>query len=139
MIAVDLIAAAKSGDQTKFAEYDKKWDANADDIASFLSGAKPNWPRKDVTDLLYLHLKLTKGEVVSRLTEGTQLVAMNSNNAYPCSDESYSKIMEIAEERGYNFPYLNDEDQSIAKNLGPLVTLYVFAFDRELRIKYREE
>lgn len=69
LIAVDLVDAAKANDTPKFAEVDKRWTANADDIAAFLSGANPNWPRKDVTDLLYLHLKLTKDEVVARLTK----------------------------------------------------------------------
>jgi len=69
MIAVDLIAAAKSGDQKKFESEDKKWINNAEDIATFLSSANPNWPRKDVVDLLNLHLSLTKGEVVARLNK----------------------------------------------------------------------
>jgi hypothetical protein len=69
MIAVDLVAAAKAGDNAKFAEADKKWTANADEIAGFLSGANPNWPKKDVMDLLHLHLKLTKEEAVARLTK----------------------------------------------------------------------
>jgi hypothetical protein len=67
MIAVDLIEAAKSGDEIKFAELDASWTQNAGEIATFLSGANPNWPRDDVADLLDLHLSLTKGEVVARL------------------------------------------------------------------------
>ena len=43
------------------------WNANADDIAVFLSGANPNWAKKDLTDMLYKHLEFTTGEVVSRL------------------------------------------------------------------------
>lgn len=69
MIAVDLIAAAKGGDQQKFQTEDKKWSANAEEIAALLSGANPNWPKKDVVDLLNLHLTLTKGEVVARLSK----------------------------------------------------------------------
>jgi len=69
LIAVDLVGAAKIGDQKKFEESDKKWTANADDIAAFLSAANPFWPEKDVADLLYLHLKLTKDEAVARLTK----------------------------------------------------------------------
>lgn len=90
LIAVDLIAAAKSGDQTKFAEYDKKWDANADDIASFLSGANPNWPKKETADLLYLHLKLTKGEVVARLKK-------NWAEDVKAFDEIFTEAMVIAD------------------------------------------
>jgi hypothetical protein len=67
MIAVDLVASAKAGDQKKFEENSKRWTANADDIAAFLSAANPNWPKKDVTDLLYLHLKLTTEEAVDIL------------------------------------------------------------------------
>lgn len=68
-IAVDLIAAAKTSDQNKFAEADKRWTENANQIAIFLSRANPNWPEKDVTDLLSLHLKLTKEEVVARINK----------------------------------------------------------------------
>jgi hypothetical protein len=41
---------------------------NAEEIATFLSGANPNWPKNDVVDLLSVHLKLTKDEAVARLT-----------------------------------------------------------------------
>ncbi len=68
MIAVDLVAAAKSGDQAAFANHDARWTANVEEIASFLSGANPNWPREDLVDLLALHLKLTKDEAVARIT-----------------------------------------------------------------------
>jgi len=67
MIAVDLVAAAKSGDDAAFARHDARWTDNIGDIARFLSGANPNWPEKDVLDLLALHLKLTKDEAVARL------------------------------------------------------------------------
>jgi hypothetical protein len=67
MIAVDLVAAAKSGDQDGFAKHDARWTDNIKKIASFLAGANPNWPEKDVLDLLALHLKLTKDEAVARI------------------------------------------------------------------------
>jgi hypothetical protein len=68
MIAVDLVEAAKSGDQAAFAKHDQRWTDNARSIAAFLAGANPNWPEKGVNDLLALHLKLTKDETVARLT-----------------------------------------------------------------------
>ena len=68
MIAVDLIDAAKSGDNGKLDESDRKWTENAEEIAGLLSGANPdNWPKADVVDLLMQHLNLTKGEVAARL------------------------------------------------------------------------
>ena len=68
MIAVDLVAAAKLGDDAAFAKHDAAWTANIEDIAGFLAGANPNWPRKDLVDLLALHLKLTKDEAVARIS-----------------------------------------------------------------------
>ena len=69
MVAVELIAAAKAGDQEAFADADRRWDQNAHDIASFLSSANPNWPEHDVVDLLGQHLKLTKDEATARLEQ----------------------------------------------------------------------
>lgn len=68
MIAVDLLNAAKAGDDPKFQQEDAKWTSNANEIAGLLSSANPNWPKRDVVDLLALHLKLTKDEAVARLT-----------------------------------------------------------------------
>ena len=67
LIAVDLVAAAKNGQQDAFDSHDARWSANAEAIAAFLAGANPNWPKQDVVDLLNLHLKLTKDEAVARL------------------------------------------------------------------------
>lgn len=68
LIAVDLLTAAKAGDDAEFQRQDQRWSQNAEEIATFLSGANPNWPKNDVVDLLTVHLKLTKGEAVARLT-----------------------------------------------------------------------
>ena len=67
LIAVDLVAAAKAGDQKAFETHDARWTANIGELAAFLSGANPNWPERDVLDLLALHLKLTKDEAVARI------------------------------------------------------------------------
>ena len=68
LIAVELVAAAKSGDQAAFATHDARWTRNIETIAAFLAGANPNWKESDVLDLLALHLKLTKDETVARIT-----------------------------------------------------------------------
>jgi hypothetical protein len=67
LIAVELVAAAKAGDDAKFQKKDKEWDENAHEIARFLAGANPNWPESDVYDLLDQHLRLTKTEATARL------------------------------------------------------------------------
>ncbi|HYA77951.1 MAG TPA: hypothetical protein VEF91_04470, partial [Verrucomicrobiae bacterium] len=46
-------------------------------------------------------------------------------------------MVKIASEREFNFPYLKDEDQSVAKGYGALVTLHAFVLDKERRLRYR--
>jgi hypothetical protein len=67
LVATEVVKAAKTGNNEELAKANKKWEANADDIATFLSGANPHWPKKDLVNMLYKHLALTTGEVVSRL------------------------------------------------------------------------
>jgi hypothetical protein len=43
LIAADLIAAAKRGDSGATSAEQARWQANADEIAAFLSAANPNW------------------------------------------------------------------------------------------------
>jgi hypothetical protein len=66
-IAVDLVTAAKASDKMKLADADRRWHANAMDLATFLSGANPNWPRQAVLDMLNEHLRLTTAEATLRL------------------------------------------------------------------------
>jgi hypothetical protein len=68
IIAVDLLEAAKAGNSTALEEIEEKWYANADEIATFLSGANPNWTKEDMLKMLNEHLSLTKTEAVARLT-----------------------------------------------------------------------
>jgi hypothetical protein len=67
-IAVDLLEAAKAGNSTALEEIEEKWHANADEIATFLSAANPNWTKEDMLNMLNEHLSLTKTEAVARLT-----------------------------------------------------------------------
>ena len=68
LVAVDLLKAAKAGDSNAAAEAEKQWYQNADDIATFLSNAIPNWSKESLTNMLDEHLTLTKAEAVARLT-----------------------------------------------------------------------
>lgn len=67
LIAADIVSAAKTGNSEGVAAGQKKWQENADAIASFLSGANPNWPKQMLLDMLYRHLAYTTSEVVSRI------------------------------------------------------------------------
>jgi hypothetical protein len=68
LIAADLIAAARAGDQAAVAAAQARWRANADEIAAFLNAANPrSWKLDEMKELLYEHLDLTTSEVVARL------------------------------------------------------------------------
>jgi hypothetical protein len=67
LIAADVVKAAKGGNAAELDAANKKWYANADQIAAFLSGANPHWNLARLTDMLHKHLEYTTQEVVSRL------------------------------------------------------------------------
>jgi hypothetical protein len=68
LIAADLIAAAKAGDQVKLADESARWDKNAVDIAKVLNSVNPRqWKLAKLTSELRMHLKLTTEEAVARL------------------------------------------------------------------------
>lgn len=67
MIATDVLKAAKANEAAQVAAQQKRWSANADELAAFLSSANPAWPRATVRDALQKHLDFTTQEVVSRL------------------------------------------------------------------------
>jgi hypothetical protein len=69
LIAADLIAAAKAGDQAKLADAQARWQANADDIAAVLNSVNPRYFKLGVLKAeMRMHLKLTTDEAVARLT-----------------------------------------------------------------------
>ena len=69
--------------------------------------------------------------------KGVQLLGINSDNQFFFSLETIPKMAEVIEERELNFPYVKDEDQSVAKSYGALVTLHAFVLDKERRLRYR--
>lgn len=70
LISTELIAAAKNNDSAKKDDATKRWQTNADEIATFLSGANPrNWPEKEMKVMMREHLDLTTAEVVARLNK----------------------------------------------------------------------
>jgi len=67
---------------------------------------------------------------------GVQLVAINSNSPFLYAEESYPRMVELAKDAGYTFPYLFDDGQVVARAYGPTRTFHVFVLDRERVLRY---
>lgn len=66
--AVDILAAAKAGDNAKLEAANKKWYDNANEIAAFLSSANPqNWSEDTLKEGMKMHLDLTLAEATAQL------------------------------------------------------------------------
>jgi peroxiredoxin len=61
---------------------------------------------------------------------GVQLVAISANDAKKYPADSFPRMKERSEEKGFNFPYLYDESQEVARAYGAERTPEIFLFDK---------
>lgn len=66
---------------------------------------------------------------------GVAAICSNDAEAYP--EDSFPKMREMAAARAFPFPYLHDEDQSVARAWGAACTPDFFGFDSALGLQYR--
>jgi peroxiredoxin len=69
--------------------------------------------------------------------EGIGFVAINSNDAEAYPEDSFANMKRFAEAHHFGFPYLYDEDQSVARAYGAACTPDFFGFNNELTLQYR--
>jgi hypothetical protein len=68
LIAADVIAAAKAGDEAKLADAQARWTANADHIAAILNSVNRRyWKLGAMKAEMHMHLRLTAQEAVAHL------------------------------------------------------------------------
>ena len=67
---------------------------------------------------------------------GVRFIAINANDADNYPDDSFENMAARAKQRGFNFLYLRDESQAVAKAYGATHTPHLFVFDRERRLRY---
>jgi thiol-disulfide isomerase/thioredoxin len=69
-------------------------------------------------------------------SQGVPVVAINPNEETKTPDDSYPNMKIRAKEKGFNFAYLHDSTQEIAKTYGAKKTPHVFLLDAERVVKY---
>jgi peroxiredoxin len=71
------------------------------------------------------------------IDRGLAVVGINSNDVVTHPGDSPERMVEVAADVGYRFPYLYDEDQSVAKAYRAACTPDFFLFDADKRLVYR--
>jgi len=70
-------------------------------------------------------------------TEGINVVGINSNDYQNYPDDSPANMKRFAAQYDLPFPYLVDEDQSVAKTYGAVCTPDFFGFNNKDELQYR--
>lgn len=65
-----------------------------------------------------------------------QLVAINANNSFLSPADTYAEMVKRVSSKVFKFPYLKDDDGSVAKAYGALRTPHAFLLDRDRRLRY---
>ena len=76
-IGKDLIVALKNKNQEEATKLNTKWYQNADEMAEAFSSINPFYPKEEIRNMLYEHLRLTTNEVNNRL-QGNYMADINS-------------------------------------------------------------
>jgi peroxiredoxin len=68
---------------------------------------------------------------------GITAVAICSNDTINYPEDSFENMIEFAKKHQFNFPYLFDETQNIAKNYDAVCTPDFFGYNNNLELQYR--
>src|SRR5467141_3948065 len=69
--------------------------------------------------------------------KNVQLLALNSNSSYLSPADTYAEMVLRVREKGFNFPYVKDEERTVARYYGAVCTPHAFLLDEERRLRYK--
>ncbi len=78
-----------------------------------------------------------KRDAVDLQAIGIGVAAICSNDALAYASDSFPKMRQMAENEGFSFPYLHDEDQSVARAYAAECTPDFFGFNAADALQYR--
>ncbi|MEM8874036.1 MAG: thioredoxin family protein [Planctomycetota bacterium] len=68
--------------------------------------------------------------------KGVQLVCINSNSTGTYAEDSFEHMVQRVKDKGFEFDYLRDESQEVAKAYGALRTPHFYVFGKDRTLKY---
>lgn len=64
-------------------------------------------------------------------SKGYPVIAINPNDPAMAPDDSFDKMVTVAQTKGFTFPYLMDEKQEVYKNFGATKTPHVYVLQKK--------
>jgi len=87
------------------------------------------------------YVKAVRERIVRDTRELAQLginsVAIMSNDPHDYPEDSFENMHRVASEYGFDFPYLLDETQQVARTYGAVCTPDFFGYNADLHLQYR--
>ena len=87
------------------------------------------------------YVKAIIKELVKDINElkknGIETVAIMSNDTKNYPEDSFDNMLSFSKVNNFNFPYLFDEKQEVAKKFGAVCTPDFFGYNKNLRLQYR--
>jgi peroxiredoxin len=68
---------------------------------------------------------------------GIKSIAIMSNDPSRYEEDSFDNMIKFSKNNDFNFPYLIDETQEVAKSYGAVCTPDFFGYNKDLELQYR--
>ncbi len=69
--------------------------------------------------------------------DGIKSIAIMSNDPKRYEEDSFDNMIKFSKNHNFNFPYLIDETQEVAKTYGAVCTPDFFGYNKDLELQYR--
>ena len=69
--------------------------------------------------------------------DGIKSIAIMSNDPSRYEEDSFDNMIKFSKNNDFNFPYLIDETQEVAKTYGAVCTPDFFGYNKDLELQYR--
>jgi thiol-disulfide isomerase/thioredoxin len=67
---------------------------------------------------------------------GVRVIAINANNSFLSPPDTFEEMIQRANHRNFNFPYLKDDDRAVAKSFGAICTPHAFVLNANQKVVY---